>query len=256
MHQKSPSNDDRSEPSSASMFITPLVLTVIAVAGSFLVYYQFRANATKGGANSRDIAQEARDDLTKRNFKPLSEPMEAILKDPSYESIPTQSHPALLQSASPLNLKDTEGKSWDLEAARANGPVVLVFYYGYHCNHCVSQLFALDKDLEKFRELNAQVVAVSADPPELTLERYKKYGPFHFPVLSDSGNKLAEAYGCYTPSPKAGEDGNLLHGTFIIDRDGRIVWTNRGDEPFIENRTLLREIARIEGRLPASPPTK
>ena len=52
--------------------------------------------------------------------------------------------------------------------------MVLVFYYGYHCNHCVGQLFALHDDISKFRELGAEVVAVSADPPEWTRERWDR----------------------------------------------------------------------------------
>ncbi|MBY0233254.1 MAG: hypothetical protein K2W96_28570, partial [Gemmataceae bacterium] len=34
----------------------------------------------------------------------------------------------------------------------------------------------------------------------------------------------------------------------LVSRDGRVAWANRGDEPFTENRTLLVEIARLEGR--------
>lgn len=116
----------------------------------------------------------------------------------------------------------------------------------------MSQLFALDKDIEKFSELGVKVVTVSADPPELTRERFKQYGAFQFPVLSDPGNKIAEKYESYVPNAKAGEQGDLLHGTFVISRKGKIVWTNRGDSPFTENRKLLHEVARVEGRLPAA----
>jgi peroxiredoxin len=131
-----------------------------------------------------------------------------------------------------------------------NGPVILVFYYGYYCNHCVSQLFALDKDLEKFRELGVTVVAVSADSPERTRERFKQYGSFSFPVLSDPGNKVAEQFETYVRNVKDGKGGDQLHGTFVITRKGAIAWTHRGDGPFTGNRTLLIEAARSEGRLP------
>lgn len=40
---------------------------------------------------------------------------------------------------------------------------------------------------------------------------------------------LAPCYrGTYTPSAKPGEYGDLLHGTFVIDRAARVVWANRG----------------------------
>lgn len=194
-----------------------------------------------------DLAQEVQADLDRRNYKPLSEPLAALLADPTYKPIPTQAHPLLGQPAPHFSLADTDGKAVSLSERLKGGPVVLVFYYGYHCNHCVSQLFALNKDIEKFRELGATVLAVSADPSDQTRERFKQYGAFDFPVLSDPSNTVAAKYGTYTPSTKAGEDGDMLHGTFVIDREGRVVWANRGDGPFTENRTLLTEISKVRG---------
>jgi peroxiredoxin len=191
-----------------------------------------------------DLAKEAQADLDRRNYKPLSEPLTALLADPAYKPIPTQAHPLLGQPAPDFSLPDTDGKRVSLAESLKSGPVVLVFYYGYHCNHCVSQLFALNKDIDKLRELGATVLTVSADPSDQTRERFKQYGAFGFPVLSDPSNAVAAKYGTYTPSAKQGEDGDLLHGTFVIDRAGRVVWANRGDGPFTENRTLLLEIHR------------
>ena len=92
---------------------------------------------------------------------------------------------------------------------------------------------------------------------ELTQKRFKEYGAFGFPVLSDTDNKVAKQYGTWAASPKAGQEPALLHGTFVISRQGKVVWANYGEGPFTQNRTLLYEIARAEGRLPAqglSPP--
>jgi peroxiredoxin len=194
-----------------------------------------------------DLAQEAQADLDRRNYKPLSEPLAALVNDPNYKPIPTQAHPLLGQPAPDFSLSDTDGKPVSLSEKLKDGPVVLVFYYGYNCNHCVSQLFALSKDIDKFRELGVTVVSISADPSEQTRERFKQYGAFGFPVLSDPSNAVATKYGTYTPSAKPGEDGDLLHGTFVIDRKGRVVWANRGDGPFTENRTLLVELHRGGG---------
>jgi peroxiredoxin len=233
--------------------LAPLVVIGL-IAASVAAFYAYRyANATVPPPQTRDIAQEARADLERRNFRPLSVPLAALLADAKYEPIPTQAHALLLQPAPDFTLLDVDGKEWTLAKELKDGPVVLVFYYGYHCNHCVSQLFALDKDMEKFRELGVKVVAVSADPVELTRERFKKYGAFQFPVLADPGNKVAAQYETYVASVKAGQEGDLLHGTFVINRQGKVVWTNRGDSPFTENRTLLMEAARAEGRLQAPP---
>lgn len=228
-----------------------LVIVSIAIAlASYYTYRYLAAPVPAPLAPRRDLAQEARADLERRDFRPLSGPLETLLNDPKYVPLPTQAYTLLLQPAPEFALRDVNGKEWTLAQTLKDGPVVLVFYYGYHCDHCVSQLFALNKDVEKFRELGVQVVAISADAPELTRERFKQYGAFHFPVLSDPGNKVAEKYETFTPSPKVGQEGDLLHGTFLIARTGKIVWANRGDVPFTENRTLLHEAARLEGRLP------
>ena len=232
--------------------LAPL-LVIALIAGGLVAYYVYRQAfaSVPSQARKRDLAQEARDDLESRKFRPLSAPLADLLADPKYDPIPTQAHTLLLQPAPDFTLFDVNGKEFSLAKELKEGPVVLVFYYGYHCNHCVSQLFALDKDLEKFHELGVKVVTISADPSELTRERFKQYGAFKFPVLSDPGNKIAEKYETYVASAKAGQEGDLMHGTFVISRQGKIVWTNRGDTPFTENRTLLHEVARAEGRLPA-----
>ncbi|MBM4068352.1 MAG: redoxin domain-containing protein [Planctomycetes bacterium] len=225
----------------------PLLVIGLAALGSLVGVLLF---LNRGTPPKRDLAAEARADLERRNFRPLSEPLQALLADARYRPIPTQTHPLLLGPAPDFSLREVNGGDWSLSQELKKGPVVLIFYYGYHCNHCVSQLFGIDQDIDKFRELGVRVAAVSADAPELTRERFAEYGAFRFPVLSDPGNKVAEKYGVFTPSARTGEEGDLMHGTFLISRQGKVLWTNRGDNPFTENRTLLHEIARAEGRAP------
>lgn len=218
----------------------------LAAALSFGAIIVSRAKQTPP---ERDLAAEAREDLNRRQFRPLSAPLNALVSDPKYRPIPTQTHPRLGQAVPDFTLIDTDGRSVTLSDKWTAGPVVLVFYYGYHCNHCVSQLFGLNDDIEKFREMGASIVAVSADPPELTRKRYEKYGRFAFTVVADPGNKVAEQFIVYKRGAKEGDEGDLMHGTFLIDRDGKMFWANRGDGPFTENQTLLVAIHRREHRL-------
>jgi peroxiredoxin Q/BCP len=243
---ESASPSDRSfRPTPSPRVWQPLLAIGVAAAASLLAWMFFRSGRPEP-APERDLAAEAHADLERRQYRPLSAPLEALVTDETYKPVPTQAHPLLGQPAPDFTLTDTDDKPWTLSEKLRDGPVVLVFYYGYHCNHCVSQLFALNKDIEKFRELGATVVAVSADTAALTRQRYKKYGAFAFPVLSDPGDAVAEKYGTFAPSPKPGEDGDLMHGTFLIDRQGRVVWANRGDGPFTENRTLLVQLRRCD----------
>jgi peroxiredoxin len=224
-------------------FVAILVLAGGVLAG--LTYYRSEHPLQP----PRDLAGEAQEYLRARKLAPLSGPLAKLLADPDTFLVRTQAHPLLGKPAPEFELSDPDGVPHKLADLRAGGPVVLVFYYGYHCNHCVSQLFDLNEEIERFRELGAEVAAVSADPPELTKKRYARYGAFNFPVLSDPGKKVAQAYGVYTPAT-AGQEESLDHGTFVIGRDGVIRWAMQGDEPFNGSRTLLYEAARLQGRLP------
>ena len=231
-------------PRGQLVFVCVLMLVGVGFLG-LSAYRAFNPPPARAGI---DLAQEAEDDLERRGYKPLSESLETLLGDPTYKPIPTHA-PRLLGEAAPdFTLDEVRTGPWSLAKNKAEGPLVVVFYYGYTCNHCVSQLFGLNKDIKKFEELGARVVAISADPPETTKQRFAKYGAFDFPVLSDPGNKVAQTYGVFRPKPMS-DEGDLMHGTFVIDRKGKIIWINAGDEPFTENRTLLVEIARSEGRL-------
>jgi peroxiredoxin len=194
-----------------------------------------------------DIARQAKDYLRGKNVQPLSAALEKLLAEAATKHQASDRHPLLGQHAPDFELVDVAEKHVRLSEIASKGPVVLVFYYGYFCNHCVAQLFSVDADLGKFRELGAQVVAISADPPEQTRAKFKQYGPFGFDVLSDPGNKTAQAYGVFRPkTDKTPEVQD--HATFVIDRSGVVRWAQQGDEPFTDNRTLLYEVAQAEGR--------
>lgn len=224
-----------------------LLALLLLVGVGFLAFAGWRAYNGPRHEPKGDLLDEINRDLESRKFAPLSEPLQKLLDDKTYEPVATQVHPSLGKDAPGFELDAVGGGKRSLSATLKDGPVVVVFYYGYHCNHCVSQLFALNKDIATFRELGATVVAISADPPELTEQRVRKFGAFAFPVLSDPDKGVAAKYDCYRV-PRGATEGELYHGTFVVSRAGKVTWANVGEEPFTENRTLLKEIARAEGR--------
>ena len=120
-----------------------------------------------------------------------------------------------------LVLEDAKGKTRDLGAQVSNGPVVVVFYLGSTCMACVTHLVELERAMPRFRERGAEVWAVSADSPNFSRERMRRFGDFQIPLLSDSGHVVALAYGVWKPLPGGDkDDGEALHGTFIVDRGG------------------------------------
>lgn len=235
-------------PGRVTVAFVSLLLAAGAALGGLTVY-----RAVWPQKPARDLVDETLEYLRARKAAPLSGSLANLLSNPETFRKSTQAHPLLGKPAPEFELDDPYGGKHKLAGLRARGPVVLVFYYGYHCPHCVSQLFDLNEEMSRFRELDTEVVAVSADPPELTKKRLRRYGEFGFTVLSDPGNKVAQAYGVYKPAAD-GEGESLDHGTFVIDRDGSVRWAQQGDEPFNGTRTLLYEAARLQGRLPEPSP--
>jgi peroxiredoxin len=197
-------------------------------------------------ARARRVAEEAKAFVRQEKGRPLSEPLRQLLADTTFTPQPTQAHPLLGQVVPDFTLGDDCRQAVSLGGLRAQGPVVLVFYYGYSCSHCVAQLFGVDEDLRLFEELGVRLVAVSADPPERTAEQCAANGRFHFPLLSDPGNRVAEAFGVYQRAAE-GRPEKLVHATFLIGRDGRLLWAYRGPQPFLDNKTLLMQIACLAG---------
>ncbi|HUE16204.1 MAG TPA: redoxin domain-containing protein [Planctomycetaceae bacterium] len=149
-----------------------------------------------------------------------------------------QAHPLVGKTAPDFELPDDQGRKWALRDMCHDGPVIVVFYYGYFCSHCVAQLFGLEDDLAKFTRHGVRIVALSADPPSDTAARFRQYGRFHFPVLSDHDYHIAERYGVYSPAT-ASRDEDLKHGTFLVNQKGRIAWAYVGNLPFLDNKLLL-----------------
>jgi thioredoxin-dependent peroxiredoxin len=199
-----------------------------------------------------DLAAGAIAVVRKEKERPLSEPLARILADTSYTPRATQPHPLLGQVAADFALRNCDGQEISLARLRQQGPVVVIFYYGYYCPHCVSQLFGINEDVALFNELGVHIVALSSDPPEMTAKQFKKYGRFGFEVVSDPEWKVAQAYGVYHPET-AGQPESLVHATFLVGKDGHVFWANTGPEPFLDNKTLLRELAEHCGLSPEQP---
>ena len=188
-----------------------------------------------------NLAYEAIADLRESKPAPLSGALSQLLADNREKVVPTQPHPLLNKLAPDFTLKDVDGNDVALSSLTARGPVVVVFYLGYWCDHCVSQLFGLQEDGQYFDELGSTVVAISNDPTELTRQRYKEYGAFRYPVLSDPDRTVAQKYGVYT-APSDGRKEWEAHGTFVVGRDGIVKGAATGKKPFTHNPTLLEAI--------------
>jgi peroxiredoxin len=197
------------------------------------------------GGHARGIVQV---DLLRQMMADQARVVSASVKedDKALRRVPSQPHPLLGRSAPPFELTDSAGKTWKPHEADAREPVILVFYLGQTCMACVTHLAELDFAISQFRDRGVRVLAVSSDSAESSRQRLNRFGDFQVPLLSDPDHATALAYGVGKPVPGADRDeGEPLHGTFILDGDGLVRWAYVGDRPFRDIEALLCEVFTI-----------
>lgn len=93
-----------------------------------------------------------------------------------------------------FTLEDADGNTVSSAELLASGPLVVTFYRGVWCPYCNMDLQALQAALPAIRALGADLVAISPQtaPNSRRSQRDNKLG---FPILSDHGNAVAEAFG-------------------------------------------------------------
>jgi thioredoxin-dependent peroxiredoxin len=206
-----------------------------------------------GLVSTGNVRKDAEAYLQVAQKQHLTEGLAQILAETTFTPVSSQDHPLLNQTAPDFTLPNDSGKQQTLSELAKDRPLVVVFYLGYGCSHCVAQLIAIDKDLHYFRELDADVVAISADESIHTAEKFQEYGRFNFPVLADADNSVGQTWGVYQPQTE-GQDEFSKHGTFIVDRKGKVIFAEIGTEPFLDNESLLHIVARSQGLAPSSLP--
>jgi peroxiredoxin len=91
-------------------------------------------------------------------------------------------------------LNDPDGRPVTSIALLAQGPLVASFYRGVWCPYCNMELQALQEALPVFRELGANLIAISPQTPTNS-RRSRRTNGLEFPILSDPGNETAAAFG-------------------------------------------------------------
>jgi peroxiredoxin/tetratricopeptide (TPR) repeat protein len=129
------------------------------------------------------------------------------------------------------------------ELRRKHRGVLVTFYLGSGCVHCVEQLQAFAPFLKKFDELGVPMVAISTEDREKLAASLKVVGKgesFPIGLASDSTLTLFKQYGVYDDFEKM-----PLHGTFLIDSAGKVRWRDVSYQPFTNPQFLLDEATRL-----------
>ena len=195
-------------------------------------------------SNSIPSYQESLQDLLKQLAEMLPAEQLAVFNKDAAALGKAYQNPLNLNigdQAPDFTLPNAIGKEVQLRDLLKSGPVVLTFYRGTWCPYCNLQLRQLEQVLPQLKAKGGQLVAISPQTPDHSLDMKQK-NELSFEVLSDSGNKVAQAFTTvfrYSDSSlKAMSDlgydffsfysddsGELpIPATFVIDQKGMVVF--------------------------------
>jgi len=141
-----------------------------------------------------------------------------------------------------FELPNAQNEIISLETLVNKGPVVVTFYRGSWCPYCNIQLKAMQSRLADIHALGAQLVAISPQVPDNSLDK-DEISKMDFIVLSDQNASVASQYGVAWKVPEFLKDhmkidrglelesinnGNAdilpIPATYVIGKDGIITW--------------------------------
>lgn len=152
---------------------------------------------------------------------------------------------------------DMDGKPFDLNAAVASQPTILIFYRGGWCPYCNAHLRELQSSVPALEEMGYQILAISTDTPE-ALKVTAEEQQMSYQLLSDVKVSVADGFGLkfrvkdnYLDHVKndrgtdlvAQNGGNLLTpGAFVMSTDGviRFAYVNQNFTVRVSQEVLLK----------------
>ena len=146
-------------------------------------------------------------------------------------------------AAPPWRGMDAKGE-WVTDKDWSGKPVVLVFYIGGSCAHCMEQLNAVEAAMSEFQKRNLPVVALSPEPMALVGKAHKyakTKGGFPFPLLA-ADKEVFRSYRAWDDF----EDVSL-HAMAVVDGQGRLRWLDVSYEPFMDVKFVAQEAERLLG---------
>ena len=142
-------------------------------------------------------------------------------------------------AAPQLEVKDASGATVTLETYKGKN-VILVFYLGTECAHCMRQLHSIAEKNSDWTRLDTTVLAVSSAAPDKNSAALKSFGDLPVRLLSDDHHANAHRFHSYDDFEEM-----ELHSTILIDKQGRVYWARNGGDPFTDMAFLVKQLERM-----------
>jgi peroxiredoxin Q/BCP len=119
--------------------------------------------------------------------------------------------------------------------------VLLVFYPGDETVVCTRQLNAYTREIEAFRDVEAQILAISPQSVGSHDAFHDKQGGFAFPLLADEGKQVGRTYGVLGPV------GFYRRSVFLVDGEGTVRYGHRAVAglSFRPTKELVAQVRRL-----------
>jgi peroxiredoxin len=152
-------------------------------------------------------------------------------------------------AAEPIRAPDSEGSDWSL-AARKGKSVLVIFFLGGKCAHCMRQLQLFGKEYEALKKLNVETVAIGTDdaPATRALKNNKDAVKFPMPILPDPKLELFKRFRAFDDF-----ESQPLHATFLIDAQGNVRYQRVSADPLLDVEFVKAEAERLN-RIMKRPP--
>lgn len=127
-------------------------------------------------------------------------------------------------------------------------------HLGGECLHCMEQMREANERAATFQSLATDIVAISKDDAD-TIAGYEKPG-FNITLLTDREFANAKRFRSFDDFEEI-----ELHSTILIDKQGRIHWSEQVGDPFMDFEFLESEVKRLNRgdslkNLPTQTPVK
>ena len=128
---------------------------------------------------------------------------------------------AVGEHAPDFALRNQHGELVSLSGFAGSKNVVIVFYPFAFSGICTGELREIRDGLEDFQDGDIQVLAISCDPMYALRVWADAEGHF-FPLLSDfwPHGEVSRRFGVFSE-----ENGAPVRGTFLVDTQGRVLWS-------------------------------
>jgi peroxiredoxin len=149
--------------------------------------------------------------------------------------------------ASDFQLPDHDGKLVSSADLLSRGRLVVCFIRGRWCPFCVGQMEAMNLILPQIEQSGAALVAISPQTVKQSFFMHVQH-KLRFPLLSDTGNKVARQFGltyrvppqqeavyrrAFVNLPFANGDESWelpIPATYVLDRDGKVIYASANED--------------------------